>query len=76
MATMVVMSAERDELRGLVDQVPDDEVPALLADVRRHLESAGPRSWPPAFFGAGRAGRGDVAAQSEEMLDEGFGRLA
>lgn len=70
------MSAERDELRELVEQLPDEEVPTVLADVRRHLQSAGQRSWPPAFFGAGRAGRRDVAARSEELLDEGFGRLA
>lgn len=70
------MSAERDELHELVEQLPDDEVPAALADVRRHLAEAQGRSWPPAFFGAGRAGRGDVAARSEELLDEGFGRPA
>lgn len=70
------MSADRDELRELVEQLPDREVPAALADVRRHLAEARDRSWPPAFFGAGRAGRGDVAARSEEILDEGFGRPA
>jgi hypothetical protein len=30
----------------------------------------------PAFFGAGRAGRTDVAERAEELLDEGFGQLA
>lgn len=70
------MSAERDELRELVERLPDDEVPAALAEVRRHLAEAQGRSWPPAFFGAGRAGRGDVAARSEDILDEGFGRPA
>jgi len=71
---LVFMSAERDELRELVEQLPDEEVPTVLADVRRHLESTGQRSWPPAFFGAGRANRSDVAARSEELLGEGFGR--
>jgi hypothetical protein len=70
------MSAERDELHELVDQVPDHEVPAALADMRRHVGAADGPSWPPAFFGAGRAERGDVAARSEEILDEGFGRPA
>jgi hypothetical protein len=70
------MSAERDELRELVEQLADEEVPAALADLRRRLRSAGDRAWPPAFFGAGRAGRSDVAARSEEILGEGFGRPA
>jgi hypothetical protein len=70
------MSAERDELRELVEQLPEEEVPAALAEVRRHMSSAGERRWPPAFFGAGRAERGAVAARSEEILGEGFGRPA
>lgn len=70
------MSVERDELRELVERLPDEDVPAALADVRRHLSSAGERRWPPAFFGAGRAERSDVAARSEEILGEGFGRPA
>lgn len=70
------MSSARDELRELVEQLPDQEVPAVLAEARRHVEPAAERRWPPAFFGAGRAGRGDVAARSEEILGEGFGRPA
>jgi hypothetical protein len=70
------MSAARDELRELVEQVPDDEVPAVLAEVRRHVVPAAKRSWPPAFFGAGTASRSDVAERSEEILSEGFGRPA
>lgn len=74
--TIRVMSAARDELRELVEQLPDDEVSALLADVRRHVAVATRRPWPPAFFGAGRGGRSDVAERSEDTLDEGFGRPA
>ena len=70
------MSAARDELRELVEQLPDEEVPAVLAEVRRHVAPAPRRPWPPAFFGAGRASRSDVAARSEQILDEGFGRPA
>ncbi len=70
------MSADRDELRKLVDRLPDERVPAVLAEARRHLHAASERSWPPAFFGAGHAGRSDVAERSEELLDEGFGRPA
>ena len=68
------MSAEREELHRLVDQIPEAEVPAVLAEARRHLVPATRRPWPPAFFAAGRAGRGDIAARAEEILDEGFGR--
>jgi hypothetical protein len=70
------MSAERDELHELVEQLPDEDVPAALADVRRRLRVASGRTWPPAFFAAGRAERSDVAARSEEILGEGFGRPA
>jgi hypothetical protein len=69
------VSAEREERRRLVEQLPDEDAPAVLAEVRPHLVTVGERSWPPAcFFGAGRAGRSDVAARSEEILGEGFGR--
>lgn len=70
------MSVERDELRELVEQLPDEEVPAALAEVRRRVRPVPNRAWSPAFFGAGRAERSDVAARSEEILDEGFGRPA
>jgi hypothetical protein len=70
------MSAERDELRDLVERLPDDQVPTVLAEARRHLNAGGEGPWPPAFFGAGRSGRSDVAARSEELLGEGFGRPA
>lgn len=70
------MSAERDELRELVERLHDEQVLAVLTEARRHLTSASERPWPPAFFAAGRASRSDVAARSEELLDEGFGRPA
>lgn len=70
------MSAEGDELRELVEQLSDEDVPTVLADVRRHVHPTQDRVWPPAFFGAGRASRGDIAARSEEILGEGFGRPA
>jgi hypothetical protein len=70
------MSAERDELRELIEQLPEENVPQAQADVRRRLRAAPGPVWPPAFFGAGRAERSDVAARTEEILDEGFGRPA
>jgi hypothetical protein len=70
------VSAERDELRELVERLPEEHVTAVLSEVRRHLAGVPSPPWPPAFFGAGRAGRGDVAERSEELLDDGFGRSA
>ena len=68
------MSAERDELRRLVDELPDEEVPAALADVRRHLRPVEDRPWPPAFFGAGISRTPGAARRVDELLAEGFGR--
>lgn len=70
------MSAERDELRELVERLPEDQLPTVLSAARRGLGEAPVRAWPPAFFGAGHAGRADVAERAEELLDEGFGRPA
>jgi hypothetical protein len=68
------MSTERDELRRLVDDLPDDQVPAALAEVRRHLVPLADRAWPPDWFGAATGRRTDTAVCAEEILAEGFGR--
>jgi hypothetical protein len=68
------MSADRDELARLVREIPDAEVPAVLADVRRRLAPAAEGSWPPAFFGSIRSGRSDATRRVDEVLAEGFGR--
>ena len=62
------MSSERDELQRLVEGLPDEEVPAVLAEVRRHAGPVAARPWPPAFFGAGRSTRPDVAARVKGIL--------
>lgn len=71
---MEIVSAERDELKRLVEEIPDDQVPQVLEDVRRHLRVVAPRVWPPAWFGS--ADDDDIAlgAKSEEMLGDDFGR--
>lgn len=68
------MSAEgeREELSRLVQQLPDEDVPAVLSDLRRRLESV--RSWPPAFFGIEPGDGSRVGADHDEILAEGFGR--
>ncbi|MGQ0466568.1 MAG: hypothetical protein ACT4QG_14740 [Sporichthyaceae bacterium] len=70
------MSPEREELLRLVEDLPDRDVPAVLAEVRRHLDPAPEPSaaWPPAWFGSIRSGRTDTAARVDELLAEGFGR--
>jgi hypothetical protein len=40
------MSAQREELLRLVEELPETEVPAVLDDVRRHLRAVKNRSWP------------------------------
>lgn len=70
------MTADRDELRRLVDELPDEQVPPALADVRRRVARRQARTWPPAWFGAAVGRRTDTAARADELLDEGFGRPA
>jgi hypothetical protein len=70
------MSAQREELLRLVEELPEEEVPAVLDDVRRHLRAASERPLPPAWFGAGEGSADDIAARSENLLRDGFGRSA
>jgi hypothetical protein len=71
-----VMSVQRDELLRLVEELPEEEVSVVLDDVRRHLRSVRERPWPPAWFGAAEGSADDVAARSEDLLRDGFGRSA
>ena len=68
------MSAERDELMHLVKGLPDEQVPQVLDDVRRHLQPVRDQSWPPAWFGSAEGDGTAIGARSEELLSEGFGR--
>jgi hypothetical protein len=72
------MSANRDELRDLVDELPEDQVALAIADVRRRLPQAKKeQSWPPEFFGIidGSETPADVAANVDLYLAAyGFGR--
>jgi hypothetical protein len=68
------MSPEREELRRLVEDLPDEQVPAVLDELRRRLRQAPSGQWPPAWFAAGRGRRTDTARRAEEILAEGFGR--
>jgi hypothetical protein len=70
------MSVQREELLRLVEELPEDEVPVVLDDVRRHLRAVRERAWPPAWFGASEGRTTDLAARSEDLLGDGFGRSA
>ncbi|GAB95499.1 hypothetical protein BJY21_002513 [Kineosphaera limosa] len=46
------MSADRHTLHDLVDELPDEQVALVIADVRRRLVTpAASDRWPPEFFG-------------------------
>jgi hypothetical protein len=64
------MSGERDELMRLVQDLPDDQVPEALADVRRRQHPAKDRPRPPAWFGIVEGDGSAIGAQSEELLGE------
>lgn len=69
------MSPKRDELARLVQELPEDQVPVVLADIRRRLEPAAEGgTWPPAWFGIAEGDGTAVGARSEELLADGFGR--
>lgn len=68
------MSAERDELERLVHEIPDDQVPLALAELRRHLRSVRQRPWLPAWFGIAPGDGTAVGARADELLTEGFGQ--
>ncbi|MHA6620567.1 hypothetical protein [Pseudonocardia sp. DLS-67] len=67
------MSAERDELKQLVEQLPDERVPAVLAEVRRQIELRPAGQWPPAWFGSFESGRSDLGRNHGDLLADGFG---
>jgi hypothetical protein len=68
------VSAERDELIRLVQDLPEDQVAEVLADVRRHLRPVGDRTWPPALFASAPGDGKTIADEADELLREGFGR--
>jgi hypothetical protein len=67
------VSAERDELRRLVEQLSDDRVPAVLAEARRQSASASAGEWSPSWFGSFASGRSGLGSDHEDLLAEGFG---
>ena len=68
------MSAERDELMRLVEQLPDERVSAVLAEARRQVKLRPASQWPPAWFGSFESGRSDLGRNHDDLLADGFGR--
>jgi hypothetical protein len=61
------VSPVREELLRLVENLADHQVPAVRAEVRRHLEPAAEpsSSWPPPWFGAVRSGPPATASRAK-----------
>lgn len=72
--TIDAMTAARDELRRLVEELADEQVPTALAEVRRLAEEPAEVEWPPPWFGSITTGRSDTSMRVDEILAEGFGR--
>lgn len=68
------MSADRDELERLVHEIPEDQVPLALVEMRRHLRPVNDRPWPPAFFASAPGDGTSIAETADDLLREGFGR--
>lgn len=68
------MTAARDELRRLVEQLPEEQLPTALSELQRLTQEKSPGTWPPKWFGSITAGRGDTSQRVDEILAEGFGR--
>lgn len=69
------VSTPRDELRELVEQLPEEQVPAAVSDLRARLTAVGrERPWPPAWFAVAEGSAPDVSERVEEILAEGLGR--
>lgn len=70
----------RDQLRHLVDTLPEDEAAALLAAIEKRAAERGevqfsdkPRTWPPAFSGMMRSQDGDLARRTKDIVRNEFG---
>jgi hypothetical protein len=71
------VSGEREELRRLVDELPEDQVQAALLNLRQRsalVSTSRQAPWPPAFFNSVTADRDDIGRNHDDILAEGFGR--
>jgi hypothetical protein len=68
------MSAMRDELHHLVDELPDGQVEQVLALVRDHVEDSYPEKRRRLSFAGLLHAEPDFAARSKEILRTEFVR--
>jgi hypothetical protein len=68
------VSADREELRRLVEELPDEQVQAVLAEARRRLRPVADVSWPPGWFASYVDERTDLGGNHQDLLAEGFGQ--
>jgi hypothetical protein len=69
------VSTPREELRELVEALPDEQVPAAVSDLRIRLTRRPTTgTWPPAWFGIAEGTSQDASERVEEILSEGLGR--
>jgi hypothetical protein len=68
------MSADREELRQLVEDLPDEQVPIVLAEIRRHSHLEVTPEWPPSWFNSFASGCHDLGSNHDDLLSEGFER--
>jgi hypothetical protein len=56
------MGTPREELLELIEQLPDEQVPVVLSEVRARLAPVlRERSWPPAWFAVAEGSTPDVS---------------
>jgi len=67
------VSAPREELHRLIDALPEETVPVVLAELRGRTAAAN-RPWPPRWFGAAEARQPNVSERADEILREELGQ--
>lgn len=67
------MTAARDELRRLVEQLPEQQLSTALSELRRLTGKQPTGSWPPKWFGSIH-GPSDLSERIDDYLAEGFGQ--
>jgi len=69
------MSAESEELRQLIQDLPEVEVPGAPSALWPRLRAGKNRASPPAWFGAAQGHTSGAAARTEERLQDRFGQI-
>ena len=57
-----------------MEDLPAEQVPLVLAELRARATPPVERPWPPSWFGAATGSSPDVSERVDEILREGLGR--